>query len=106
MTLFTDQWDPYMLQTELSSGDAINILLEYMDKNHLEMLQGSTRLMIVPGYRFRFLDGLITNFHLPKSTLLLLVAAFTGDDWKKIYRYALDNDFRFLSYGDASLLLP
>ena len=106
LSLFTDQWDPYTLHTELSAGGAINILLKYMDKKHLELLQGSTRLMIVPGYRFRFLDGLITNFHLPKSTLLLLIAAFTGDDWKNIYRYALDHDFRFLSYGDASLLLP
>lgn len=106
MSLFTDQWDPYTLQTELSPEVAIKTLLAYMDKNRQELLQGATRLMIVPGYRFRFLDGLITNFHLPKSTLLLLIAAFTGDHWRRIYRYALDHDFRFLSYGDASLLLP
>ena len=62
--------------------------------------------MIVPGYRFRTIHGLITNFHLPGSTLLLLIAALIGDDWKEVYSYALDNEFRFLSYGDSSLLLP
>ncbi|MCS7086414.1 MAG: S-adenosylmethionine:tRNA ribosyltransferase-isomerase, partial [Bacteroidia bacterium] len=65
---------------------------------------GTTRLMIAPGYEFGLCDGLITNFHQPRSTLLLLVAAFIGQDWKKVYRHALDNDFRFLSYGDSSLL--
>ena len=104
--LFTDQWDPYEYEGKVTVGEAIDILLEYMGRNHIQTLNGSTRLMIVPGYRFRFISGLITNFHLPKSTLLLLIAAFTGDDWKRLYQYALDHDYRFLSYGDASLLLP
>ncbi len=105
-TLFTDQWDPYQHKEILSSAEAIEILLAYMQKNHLSQLNGSTRLMIVPGYRFRLVNGMVTNFHLPKSTLLLLIAAFTGDNWKKIYHYALANNYRFLSYGDAQLLLP
>jgi S-adenosylmethionine:tRNA ribosyltransferase-isomerase len=69
------------------------------------VLQAPTRIIIVPGYRFRIIDGMITNFHQPGSTLLLLVSAWTGDNWKKIYDYALANDYRFLSYGDSSLLL-
>jgi S-adenosylmethionine:tRNA ribosyltransferase-isomerase len=63
-------------------------------------------MMIVPGYRFRTISGLLTNFHMPGSTLLLLIAAWIGDDWRKVYDYALKNGFRFLSYGDSSLLLP
>ena len=102
---FTGQWDPYTVTTDLTAGEAVKILLDYMNREHLPVLYGSTQLMIVPGYRFRFIRGMITNFHLPKSTLLLLIAAFTGDDWKKIYRYAMDHGYRFLSYGDASLLL-
>jgi len=75
-----------------------------MGQNQIQELLASTRLMIVPGYRFRVVDTLVTNFHQPGSTLLLLVAAFIGDSWKTAYQYALDNSFRFLSYGDSSLL--
>jgi S-adenosylmethionine:tRNA ribosyltransferase-isomerase len=74
------------------------------DKN-INELEASTSMIIVPGYRFRMIEGMITNFHQPRSTLLLLVSAWTGNDWKKIYGYALDNGFRFLSYGDGSLLI-
>ncbi len=104
--LFTGQWDPYKYEGKITAEEALDILLEYMGRNHIQTLNGSTRLMIVPGYRFRFINGLITNFHLPKSTLLLLIAAFTGGGWKRIYQYALEHGYRFLSYGDASLLFP
>ena len=76
-----------------------------MEKNNLSEISGTTQLMIVPGYKYRIIKGMITNFHQPQSTLLLLVAAFIGDDWKKVYNYALENDFRFLSYGDSCLFL-
>jgi S-adenosylmethionine:tRNA ribosyltransferase-isomerase len=72
----------------------------------LEEIHFPTSLMIVPGYGFRTLRGLLTNFHMPGSTLLMLIAAWIGEDWKKVYQYALENDFRFLSYGDSSLLIP
>jgi S-adenosylmethionine:tRNA ribosyltransferase-isomerase len=103
--LFTDQWEPYSVQASLTSKDALSELLKWMKLCGIQTLSSSTRIMIVPGYEFRICSGIITNFHLPGSTLILLVAAFTGDAWRKIYDYALDNDFRFLSYGDASLLL-
>ena len=77
-----------------------------MEKNHTDQLVGSTSIFILPGYVFKICNGLITNFHQPGSTLMLLVAAFVGDDWKKIYKQALENDYRFLSYGDSSLLIP
>ena len=72
----------------------------------MDQFQFSTSLMIVPGYRFRTIRGLITNFHLPGSTLLLLIAALIGENWKRVYQSALENNYRFLSYGDSSLLLP
>jgi len=75
-----------------------------MNKNKIEWLHTKTSLIILPGYKSRISNALITNFHQPKSTLLLLVAALIGDDWKKVYEYALQNNFRFLSYGDGSLL--
>jgi S-adenosylmethionine:tRNA ribosyltransferase-isomerase len=75
-----------------------------LEKNKKEYLNTSTGILIAPGFEFKFANGLITNFHLPGSTLLLLVAAFAGENWKKIYDYALNNDFRFLSYGDSSLI--
>ena len=77
-----------------------------MDQTGSETLNGATKIIIAPGYRFRFASGLITNFHQPRSTLLLLIAALVGPDWRKIYDFALRNEFRFLSYGDSSLLLP
>ena len=77
-----------------------------MQRNNLNQLMGETEIFIFPGYSFIVCDALITNFHLPGSTLILLVAAFIGDDWVKIYQHALDNDYRFLSYGDSSILFP
>lgn len=102
--LTVQQWDPYEDATEIDPKQALQNILRYLDGSGEERLISSTRLMIAPGYRFHYPDALITNFHQPQSTLLLLVSAFVGDDWKQIYDYALDHDFRFLSYGDSSLL--
>lgn len=98
------QWDAYELHQELSSIDALNSLLAWLDKNKADKIICKTQLLVVPSYSLRIIDALITNFHQPNSTLLLLVAAVVGDHWKTIYDYALNNDFRFLSYGDGSLL--
>ncbi len=102
---FLDQWEAYHLKGNLTRKQSLQNILEYMEKNKLEQLRASTKIMILPGYRFNMTEGLLTNFHQPHSTLLLLVAALVGNDWKKIYSYALCNDYRFLSYGDTSLLL-
>lgn len=85
---------------------ALQSILDYMKNRDLETIAGTTEIFIFPGYKFRICEGLITNFHQPGSTLILLVAAFIGEDWRKIYNTALENDYRFLSYGDSSLLLP
>lgn len=103
-SIATGQWEPYERETDLPAADALDALAKAMDKDGLEYLAGSTSLIIVPGYRFRMIKGLVTNFHQPGSTLLLLVAAWTGEAWKDVYNYALQNDYRFLSYGDSSLL--
>ena len=79
-------------------------LFDFLNENNLEELHASTEIMIIPGYEFKVCNHLITNFHQPESTLMLLVAAFVGEDWKNIYDYALENEFRFLSYGDSSFL--
>lgn len=100
------QWAPYETHSELSSQDALQSILNYLDANNLTTFHAETQIMIKPGYQFRVVNGTITNFHQPKSTLLLLVSAFIGGNWKEIYDYALKNDFRFLSYGDSSLLMP
>lgn len=99
------QWDPYKDDRNIPVNDSLEAILRYLEKNDLKTLTASTGIMIVPGYKFRLANGIITNFHQPKSTLLLLISAWTGENWKGIYRYALDHDFRFLSYGDSSLLL-
>jgi S-adenosylmethionine:tRNA ribosyltransferase-isomerase len=99
------QWEPYIHESQSGLAESLSALLEYMLKTGIDILHASTSVMIVPGYKFRMTDGLITNFHQPRSTLLLLVSAWTGNDWKSIYRYALENEFRFLSYGDSSLLM-
>ncbi len=102
-----DQWFPYRDHPELLSVEAgIERLIAYLDQNELESFKATTALMIAPGYEIKMVNGLITNFHQPKSTLLLLVAALIGDKWKQAYAYALENDFRFLSYGDACLFIP
>mgnify|MGYP003294409331 CR=1 FL=1 len=99
------QWELYDIPAEFSGKEALTTLREYMRANDLTQLKAATQIMITPlGYRFRIVNYIITNFHQPKSTLLLLVSAYVGDDWHKIYDYALANDFRFLSYGDSSLL--
>lgn len=102
--LFVNQWEPYTQQAGLRPVDSLENILRYMQTKKMEKVHIATRIIIVPGYQFKLTDGLITNFHLPGSTLLLLVSAFTGSDWKRIYYYAMENDFRFLSYGDSSLL--
>lgn len=103
---FVNQWEPYEDNVNELPSPAIvfSFLEKWMKENQLENLSGYTRLIIAPGYTFRVVDALITNFHQPGSTLLLLVAALVGEDWKKIYEFASQNNFRFLSYGDSSLL--
>jgi S-adenosylmethionine:tRNA ribosyltransferase-isomerase len=119
--LFLDQWDAYEMEPVTSPGQssdslikhakgpiplekAVQALLKKMDEAGIDSFSFHTRLMITPVYRFRVIDGLFTNFHQPRSTLLLLIAAVAGEDWRRIYNYALVNEFRFLSYGDSSLL--
>ncbi len=99
-----EQWDPYNLESSFTKEEAFEALLNYMNQKQLSHLAGKTAIIIVPGYRFKVINGLITNFHQPKSTLLLLIAAIVGQKWKNIYQYALDHNFRFLSYGDSSFL--
>lgn len=99
-----NQWDPYVRNYPYSVEDTIKALIKYLKDNSLSQLQLGTSIIIVPGYEFKMVDVLVTNFHQPQSTLLLLISAFVKGDWKKIYDYALINDFRFLSYGDSSVL--
>jgi S-adenosylmethionine:tRNA ribosyltransferase-isomerase len=105
---FVDQWDPYELivKPDFNCTKAMSLLISYLEEKKLSELNGETQLMIAPGYSFKIASGLITNFHQPKSTLLLLVSALVGDSWKQVYNFALQNDFRFLSYGDSCLFLP
>lgn len=98
------QWDAYDLQQSMSATESLHSLLSWLRKNNIGKLVCKTQLLIVPSYTLRIANALVTNFHQPNSTLLLLVAAVVGDDWKMIYDYALNHDFRFLSYGDGSLL--
>lgn len=102
--LETGQWDAYELNGGITAEDSLESLLIWMKKNELERVVCKTRLMIAPSYKLKIADVLVTNFHQPYSTLLLLVAAVVGEDWKNIYNYALENNFRFLSYGDGCLL--
>lgn len=98
------QFDPYEQKNTLTAQQALEVLTDYLLQTNSGVLYAASQIMIMPGYRFRMVDRIITNFHQPKSTLLLLVSAFIGEDWKKVYQYALENQFRFLSYGDSSLL--
>lgn len=98
------QWDPYETKVQHATPDALQALAAYMQAHNMPRLITRTQILIAPGYRFRLMRGLVTNFHQPQSTLLLLVAAITGAEWREIYNYALQNDYRFLSYGDGSLL--
>ncbi len=100
------QWELYDIPAEFTGTDVVDTLLAYMEQQGVDRLKAATQIMITPlGYHFRVVNRIVTNFHQPKSTLLLLVSAYVGDDWRKIYNYALNNDFRFLSYGDSSLLI-
>ena len=99
-----NQWDPYEREYTYTFEDALKALTGYMKSKSMDSIQLGTRIIIVPGYRFKVVDVLVTNFHQPQSTLLLLISAFVDGDWKNIYDYALANDVRFLSYGDSSLL--
>ena len=101
-----DQWYAYRQKADLTVKEALGHLLEWVERHHEKKLIAKTQLFIVPGYRFQLVRGLITNFHQPQSTLLLLVAALIGPAWKSAYSWALENDYRFLSYGDACLFLP
>ena len=108
--LHVPQWMPYDYaaspETKLTTVEALQEVLDYLDRNNLPVLHTSTQIIIAPGYAYHIVNNIVTNFHQPQSTLLLLVSAFVGDDWHRIYDYALSHDFRFLSYGDSSLLQP
>jgi S-adenosylmethionine:tRNA ribosyltransferase-isomerase len=99
------QWEAYDMVTNISIKESLGALLKYINERNLMCLQAVTSIMIVPGYEFRITNGMVTNFHQPRSTLLLLISAWTGNRWKEIYTFAFENRFRFLSYGDSSLLL-
>lgn len=100
------QWEAYEQTPEqLSVNESLHCLLQLLDRHQTDILSASTQIIIVPGYQFRMVDGLITNFHQPQSTLLLLISAYLGNEWREIYRHALENNYRFLSYGDSNLYL-
>lgn len=102
--VLVEQWDAYELKENISVLDSLKEIINYLESQNLDIIEGETKIIIAPGYKFKFIDGLITNFHQPQSTLLLLISAFVGNNWKNIYDYALKNKFRFLSFGDSSLL--
>ena len=98
------QWEPYGRDYRYGVAEALKAIVKYLKDNNLTELKVGTRIIIVPGYEFKIVDVLVTNFHQPQSTLLLLISAFVGGQWQKIYDFALERDFRFLSYGDSSIL--
>ncbi len=103
--LSVEQWQPYTSSdSQLTTKQALKYIIDYLKQHKLVTLYAKTSILIAPGYQFKVANALVTNFHQPESTLILLVAAFIGEDWRKVYEYALDHDFRFLSYGDGSLL--
>ncbi|TKG96386.1 S-adenosylmethionine:tRNA ribosyltransferase-isomerase [Puteibacter caeruleilacunae] len=103
--LLVNQWDPYLAEITIPAKESLSALLNYMKENGLPHISSATQIIILPGYQFRIISGMITNFHQPQSTLLLLISAFLGDHWKTIYKHALEQDYRFLSYGDSNLYL-
>lgn len=106
-SLKVQQWMPYDADIpQISTERSLQNIVDYIDKNGLSAINAATQIIIAPGYKFKIVDMMITNFHQPENTLMLLVAAFVGPDWSRIYQYALSHDFRFLSYGDSSLLMP
>lgn len=104
VTVNLSQWDAYELPQNIPATEALTTLLHWMQEQKTEILFAKTQIIIAPGYSLRIAQGLVTNFHQPQSTLLLLVAAIIGNDWRTVYQYALEHEFRFLSYGDGSLL--
>ena len=107
--LHVRQWQPYEMSAEVAAtpaAEALQAIVQYLDRHGMETLHTSTQIIIAPGYEYRIVKAMVTNFHQPQSTLLLLVSAFVHGDWRKIYDYALGHGFRFLSYGDSSLLIP
>ena len=104
--LHVKQWMPYEPHPALTPVESLQNIFDYLTRNNMEALHTSTQIIIAPGYEYKIVKKIVTNFHQPQSTLLLLVSAFVKGDWKKIYDYALSHDFRFLSYGDSSLLIP
>ena len=104
--LIVKQWMPYEEKNGIGTIQALQHILDYLNRHHMETLHTSTQIIIAPGYEYKIVKKMVTNFHQPQSTLLLLVSAFVKGDWRKIYDYALEHDFRFLSYGDSSLLIP
>lgn len=102
--LAISQWEPYNETKNIPPKDALKAIIDYLDRNNETALITSTQIIILPGYEFKYADAIVTNFHQPQSTLLLLISALVGDEWREIYDFALNNDFRFLSYGDSSLL--
>lgn len=107
--LHVKQWQPYETSPRTAAtpaAEALQAIIAYLDRHHMETLHGSTQIIIAPGYEYRIVKAVVTNFHQPQSTLLLLVSALLHGDWRRIYDYALAHDFRFLSYGDSSLLIP
>lgn len=104
--LHISQWEPYEQSPTYSATESLKALLDWYDRNEVSVLHSSTQIIIAPGYSYHIVRMLITNFHQPQSTLLLLVSALIGDNWHRVYDYALEHDFRFLSYGDSSLLIP
>ncbi|MDE0471700.1 MAG: S-adenosylmethionine:tRNA ribosyltransferase-isomerase [Ekhidna sp.] len=103
-SFFIDKKDPYRLK-KVKKKEALSTVLNHLIKSNLNRIGGHTEIFLYPGYEFQMCDGLVTNYHLPGSTLILLIAAFVGEDWRRIYREALNNDYQFLSYGDGSLLM-
>jgi S-adenosylmethionine:tRNA ribosyltransferase-isomerase len=99
------QWEPYAMESTITFKESLQAFLNYMVEKNYPLLWASTNILIIPGYKFRVINGMITNFHQPKSTLLLLISAWIGEAWKEVYMYAMNNNFRFLSYGDSSLLM-
>lgn len=104
--LHITQWEPYETEATITPVEALQAIIAFLDRNGINTLHSSTQIMIAPGYQYKIVKMLVTNFHQPQSTLLLLVSAFVNGDWRRIYDYALAHDFRFLSYGDSSLLIP
>jgi S-adenosylmethionine:tRNA ribosyltransferase-isomerase len=104
--LHVNQWLPYENTGDIAPSEALQALLDFLGRHQLDHIRATTQLLIAPGYTFKLVTGLVTNFHQPESTLLLLVSALIGKDWRQVYQHALQHGYRFLSYGDSSLLLP